>query len=92
MENRPGAHPFGVFLESILPISLGEEFVVAKVVEQLSDVFPVDDLSETHVPGVHCRHHYQDVVRTDSQQIESFKFSRNQTVGNFFNYSNAMPL
>ena len=90
MKDGTRPHSFGVFLESVFPIALSEEFIVAKIIEQLVDVFPVNDFSESDVPCVHGRYHDQDVVRTNSQEVESFKLSLDQTIGNFLNYSNPM--
>ena len=81
-------HPFGVLLESVFPVALCEEFVAAEVIEQLIDVFSVDDLAKTDVPRVGSGDHHQDVVGTDSKEVEPFELTRNQPIGYFFNYSN----
>ena len=88
VKDGSGAHSFRVLLESVLPVSLGEKLVAAEVVEQLIDVFPVNDLAEPDVACVCGRHHYQDVVGADSEEVEPFELARYQTIGNLFNYSN----
>lgn len=90
MKDRTRPHSFGVFLESVLPIALCEEFIVSEIIDQLIDVFAVDDLPESDVACVHGRYHHEDVVGTNSQEIESFKLTRDQTIGNLLNYSNPM--
>ena len=90
MKYGPGAHSFGVFLESVFPVALSEEFVVAEVIEQLIDVFAIDDLPEADVSGIHCRNHHQDIVGTDSEEVEPFKLPLDQPIGNLLNNSNPM--
>src|SRR5688572_7330724 len=88
VKDRTRTHPFGVFLESIFPVPLCEEFFVAEVIEQLIDVFSVDDLAQAYISRIRRRYHHQDVVGTDTEEVEAFEFSRNQPIGYFFNYSN----
>src|SRR5436190_17609524 len=90
MKYRSGSHPFGVFLESVFPVALSKEFVTGEVRQQLVDVFSVDDLSKSDVARIGRGHHDEDVIGTDSKQIESFELTRHQTVGYFFNNSNPM--
>jgi hypothetical protein len=90
VKNGTGAHPFGVLLEPVLPVALSKELVVAEVIEQLTDVFSVDNFPKTDVSGVDGGHHHQDVVGTDSKEIEPFKFPLYQPIGNLLYYSNPM--
>src|SRR5688572_16464379 len=88
MKDGTRPHPLGVFLEPVFPVALCEELVAPEVIEKLIDVFAVDNLAKAHIPCIGSRYHDQDVVGTDPEEVEPFKFSRNQSIGYFFNYSN----
>jgi len=72
-EDRSGTHLFRVFLESVFPVFLREEFIIGEECEELLDVASFDDLAKADIPGIGCWNHYENVVRTYPEEIKPLK-------------------
>ena len=88
MEDRAGAHFLRIFLKAVFPVFLCEELIIRQEGKELLDVPALYDLAQTHVPGIGCGYHDEDIVRTDSEKIKSFELTGNQTIRNLLDDSN----
>src|SRR5262249_41277968 len=85
VKNRTCSHFFGIFFEPIFPIFLRKELIAGEEYKELLNVATFDNFSKPDVPCVGGRNHYQDIVATYPQEVESFKLPRYQAIRDFLN-------
>lgn len=89
-EERPGAHPVGILLEAVFPISIAIAFGYRKKVQNLLDFSVTDDPPQSDAPGIMAGNHYPQAAGLYVQQVELLDRRTNHTAANLFDNSDAM--